>query len=156
MLPDPELTMRAGGELAAALHAAGEGGCARSLHLSGSLGAGKTTLVRGLLRGLGHCGPVRSPTYTLVEPYAFAGLDVYHFDLYRLAAPLELEDFGVRDYFHPRALCVVEWPERGAGVLPGADLSLELCISGTGRLLHARGETREGRALLAAWSVPAW
>ena len=153
VLPDPESTIRAGRHLAAALGALGRGlrRDPRSVHLSGPLGAGKTTLVRGLVRGLGHRGPVKSPTYTLVEPYALEGLKLYHFDLYRLAAAPELDDFGARDYFHEGALCVVEWPERGEGALPPADLALDLRICGDGRLLCARGQTPAGRKLLAAW-----
>lgn len=152
VLPDPESTMRAGRRLAAALRTRGEGVArkARSVHLSGPLGAGKTTLVRGLMRGLGHRGPVKSPTYTLLEPYELAGLSVYHFDLYRLSTALELDDFGARDYFHERALCLVEWPERGEGALPLPDLVLELRVFGDGRQLFAKATTREGRDWLAA------
>jgi tRNA threonylcarbamoyladenosine biosynthesis protein TsaE len=92
--------------------------------LEGDLGAGKTTWVRGFLRRLGARGPVRSPTFTLVETYALAGLEVCHFDLYRLAKPAELEDLGLRDYLDEGALVLFEWPERGAGVVPAADLRL--------------------------------
>ena len=156
LLPDHEWTIRAGAALAGALRASNrdvEHG-PRSVHLCGPLGAGKTTLVRGLMRGLGHRGPVKSPTYTLLEPYELAGISVYHFDLYRLADALELEDFGARDYFHDGALCVVEWPERGKGVLPPADLTIEIRVSGDGRVLLAKGQTREGQELLTAWSRP--
>lgn len=148
--------MRAGRGLAAALHKAGDlrGWGVRSVYLSGPLGAGKTTLVRGLLRGLGYRGSVKSPTYTLVEPYAPEGLRLYHFDLYRLASPLELEEFGARDYFHEGALCVVEWPERGEGALPGPDLICDLHVSGGGRVLRVRKESARGLRLLAAWEEP--
>lgn len=92
--------------------------------LQGELGAGKTTLVRGMLRGLGYNGTVKSPTYTLVEPYEVAGRAVYHFDLYRLAAAQELDDIGLRDYLDTAALCVIEWPERGGTQLPEPDLQI--------------------------------
>ena len=158
VLPDPDSTVRAGRRLASALRAQererGESRKAMSLHLSGPLGAGKTTLVRGLMRGLGHQGPVRSPTYTLLEPYEMEGFCVYHFDLYRLASALELEDFGARDYFHGRALCVVEWPERGEGALPFPDLALDIRVFGDGRLLFGNATTREGRCLLAECRFP--
>ena len=158
VLPDPDSTVRAGRRLAGALRAQERerGGMRRatSLHLSGSLGAGKTTLVRGLMRGLGHRGPVRSPTYTLLEPYEMEGFSVYHFDLYRLADAWELEDFGARDYFHECALCVVEWPERGEGALPLPDLVLDFRVFGDGRLLLGKATSREGRRLLIDCRFP--
>lgn len=117
------------------------------LHLSGPLGAGKTTLVRGMLRALGVHGPVKSPTYTLVEPYRIAALEVYHFDLYRLGDGEELELLGARDYFHAGALCVFEWPERGAGWLPRASLRLELQPAGRGRDLYVQALDAPGERL---------
>ncbi|KZY36550.1 tRNA threonylcarbamoyladenosine biosynthesis protein TsaE [Alcanivorax sp. HI0083] len=126
-LPDEAATLSLGADLG---HRLAAGGC---VYLEGDLGAGKTTLVRGMLRGLGHEGAVKSPTYTIVEPYEIAGVHIYHFDLYRLADPEELELIGVRDYFDAGSLCLLEWPERGAGVVPTPDLTITLAVHGHGR-----------------------
>lgn len=113
-----------------------------SLFLSGELGSGKTTLTRGIAHGLGHSGAVKSPTYTLVEPYLDLPKPLYHFDLYRLGSPEELEFMGIRDYFADDSLLVLEWPERGGAFLPEPDFSIRIEVQGDDRLLQfrARGE----------------
>lgn len=119
------------------------------VHLTGELGAGKTTLTRGLLRAHGYMGAVKSPTYTLVEPYELDDARIHHFDLYRLGDPEELEFIGARDLLSDEALCVIEWPERGEGWLPPADLSIELAIAGNGRLARVAGGSEHGHRVLA-------
>ena len=104
------------------------------VYLTGDLGAGKTTLARSWLRTLGVHGLIRSPTYTLIEPYQLSGgLSVFHMDLYRVSDPIELEDIGVREYFGPESLVMIEWPERGSPLLPQADPSVDLSITVAGR-----------------------
>ena len=144
-LPDAAATVVAGERLAPGL--VGD----MVVTLSGELGAGKTTLVRGMLRGLGWTGPVKSPTYALVEHYSFSSLYFYHFDFYRLGDPNEWDTSGFSEYFHPGAICVIEWPERVAAWLPWIDLALSLQPSGAGRALRLLARTPAGSACLTAF-----
>ena len=141
-LPDQAATEAFGEQLAAAC----EGGLLVFLH--GQLGAGKTTLVRGFLRARGHSGPVKSPTNTLVEPYTTAQGNVYHLDLYRLADAEELEWIGIRDLFEDESICLVEWPEQGAGILPEPDLHVYLQVEGRGRQLQLQAASSRGERLV--------
>lgn len=148
-LADAAATEEFGRALAAPLAA----GCRKApllLELEGPLGAGKTTLARGLLRGLGHAGRVRSPTFTLLEPYDLADCQLVHLDLYRLADPAELDYLGLVDVLGPGTLALVEWPERGGDRLPAADLRLALDYDGPGRQLRCEALSPAGRGVLAA------
>ena len=149
---NPGETRNLGARLAAAIVAA-DWPAPLVIGLSGDLGAGKTTLIAGLLEALGHRGATRSPTYTLVEPYRLAGRDLYHCDLFRLRAPDELDDLGLRDLFAGRSILVIEWPERGGDRLATRDLLLHLDYLPTGRSLTLLAGSEAGRAILARMSL---
>jgi len=129
LLADEDATMELGAKLGAALTGGG------IVYLQGDLGAGKTTLCRGLLRSLEYLGAVKSPTYTLVEPYEINNRRLFHFDLYRLGDGEELEYMGIRDYFAEDNLCLIEWPERGEGFLPAADLIVKVLPLAMGKTM---------------------
>ena len=119
------------------------------IHLCGDLGAGKTTLARGLLRGLGWSGRVKSPTFALVEPYTISSLYLYHFDFYRFDHSDEWADTGFREYFNPTAVCLVEWPEKAGGNLPVPDVRIALEITGNGRDAVVTAYTGAGKDCIA-------
>jgi tRNA threonylcarbamoyladenosine biosynthesis protein TsaE len=143
-LPDERATLALGAALAATL----EPGL--TIHLGGDLGAGKTTLVRGVLRALGHEGPVRSPTYALVEVYEVSRLHLHHFDFYRFHDPREWIDAGFRESFNGRTVSLIEWPQRAAGLLPPADLEIALELPATGRDAVLTSKSLRGQKCLAA------
>lgn len=145
-LPDEAATLALGARLGQALSPG------LYIALSGDLGAGKTTLVRGLLRGLGFAGRVKSPTYNLVELYTLPGFDLYHFDLYRFNDPQEWDAAGFREFFNAATVCLVEWPERAAGLLPPADMHLFLGFVEEGDAREARitAASAAGQACLNA------
>ena len=147
-LADAAATERLGGRLADLLADA----CRDApvvVHLEGPLGAGKTTLVRGLLRGLGHAGRVRSPTFTLLEPYELPVCEVAHLDLYRLADAAELDYLGLSDMLRPGVLVLVEWAEKGGDRLPGADVRLRLDYAGEGRCARYAAGSSRGEPVVA-------
>jgi tRNA threonylcarbamoyladenosine biosynthesis protein TsaE len=118
------------------------------IFMNGPLGAGKTTLARGFLHGLGYKAHVKSPTYTLVEPYPLKKITVFHFDLYRLHDPHELEFMGIQDYFNDQAICLIEWPEKGVGVLPEADLLFDIEMYKDGRKIKCTALSDHGSTIL--------
>jgi len=123
------------------------------IFLEGNLGMGKTTLSRGIIRGLGHVGAVKSPTFTLVEPYEIGDIRAFHFDLYRLVDPEELEFLGIRDYFEDDALCLIEWPDKGAGFLPKPDLTITISPQDSGRSLNILSQGSRGESWCAALAL---
>ena len=142
-LPDEAATVAAGAKIGRALNT----GCV--VFLVGELGAGKTTFTRGALRALGHAGSVKSPTYTLCEPYDLADeAQLCHLDLYRLSNPEELEFLGIRDYVASGAILLIEWPSKGEGWLPAPDLQVALQATDTGRQLEISALTADGQDLL--------
>ena len=143
-LPNEASTLRLGEALAVGV-APG-----RVLFISGDLGAGKTTLVRGLLRGLGYAGRAKSPTYALVEPYELSSLDLYHFDFYRFKDRSEWLNSGFREHFHPGSVCVVEWPEKAGDLLSPPDLRIRLEFDGEARRARLEAVSEAGRAWLSS------
>ncbi len=141
-LADEAVTLSLGDRLSRTLRAG------QSIYLHGDLGVGKTTLVRGLLHGMGHVGKVKSPTYTLVEPYVISGLSLYHFDLYRFNDPEEWDAAGFRDYFNAATICLVEWPEKARELLPDPDIDIVLTPMGEGRQVRLTANTASGEKTL--------
>ncbi|WLQ17395.1 tRNA (adenosine(37)-N6)-threonylcarbamoyltransferase complex ATPase subunit type 1 TsaE [Hahella aquimaris] len=145
--PDEEAMAVLGDELSQCFAAPGV------VYLQGQLGAGKTTLTRAMMRGMGYSGLVKSPTYTLVEPYQLEDKLVFHFDLYRLADPEELEFLGIRDYFHENSICLVEWPDKGAPLLPEPDLTVDIQVLMKGRRIKLLAHTTRGCQWLEAYDA---
>ncbi|PKI17777.1 tRNA (adenosine(37)-N6)-threonylcarbamoyltransferase complex ATPase subunit type 1 TsaE [Colwellia sp. 12G3] len=148
-LPDEAATIAMGSGLAEVLKSATVQQ-ALVVYLNGDLGAGKTTLTRGFVRGMGHVGNVKSPTYTLVEPYELAKWRIFHFDLYRLADAEELEYMGIRDYFNNDCCCFIEWPEKGTGLLAKPDLIINIAYQDEQRIIKLQAESVHGEQVLTA------
>lgn len=142
-LPDEAATLALGADMARILVPG------LVFYLDGNLGAGKTTLVRGILRGLGYEGKVKSPTYTLVELYAISRLELYHFDLYRFSDPREWEEAGFREYFSADSICLVEWPEKAGDWLSRPDVRVLLRMRDDGRAAELKAETEAGKRWLS-------
>ena len=151
-LQSESLMLEFGAVIANAVTAAGKSSSQQALliSLSGDLGAGKTTLSRGILNGLGHSGAVKSPTYTLVEPYQLPLGRVCHFDFYRLIDAEELEYMGFQDYLVEASLCLIEWPERGEGFLPDADIRIGIIQSEQGRILSLSAGSELGGKIVTS------
>jgi tRNA threonylcarbamoyladenosine biosynthesis protein TsaE len=145
-LADEQATLKLGADFARSLIAG------VNVYLHGDLGAGKTTLVRGALNGLGFFGKVKSPTYTLVEPYQVQinkkMSNVYHFDLYRFMDEEEWDAAGFRDYFNQHSICLIEWPDKAGSLIPQADIDVYLELSGEGRIARLIGNTTAGKVCL--------
>lgn len=144
-LPDEAATMALGASLAKVIQAP------MVIYLEGDLGAGKTTLTRGLLRGLGHEGPVKSPTYAIVESYEMAKVTIHHFDLYRFSDPEEWLDAGLVDLFDAQSVCLIEWPAQGEGFLPEADWVVSLSVQNQGRTCTIIAKSSLGKECLNTW-----
>ena len=143
-LPGEAATLALGARLAPAVRPG------MSIHLCGELGAGKTTLARGLIQALGHAGKVKSPTYSLVELYTVSRLDLYHFDFYRFDGPKSWQDSGFREHFNAASVCLVEWPERAGAALPPPDLRITLAPADSGRDARLEAFTEAGRQCLTS------
>lgn len=126
-----------------------------TIWLSGDLGAGKTTTTRGLLRALGHTGAVKSPTYTLLEPYVVSRISLYHFDFYRFTHPDEFLDAGLDEYFDGSGVCLVEWADKALPYVPAPDIEIHLFIDGPGRRAEMRAGSAKGLACLSRYIPPA-
>ena len=150
-LADEQATLKLGADFARTLEAG------VNVYLHGDLGAGKTTLVRGGLHGLGFIGKVKSPTFTLVEPYQVLHnktiVNLYHFDLYRFMDEEEWDAAGFRDYFNPHSVCLIEWPDKAGSLIPQADIDVYLELNGEGRIARLIGNTRAGKACLERYQA---